>query len=192
MGCGSSSPELTETIEDLFPMKIGNYWTYHDQDFENNTDETTPWEIRTIYDTLGHHVYPILNNGIEYDFYYRYEKVYFDIDRPQLFLQYPLNPGHAAALFGAIQPYGSDWMESNMLFCESVNETVDLGFEKFNCIKYSLFNFDGTQNKKDIPDYAYAWFAMHKGLVKYEHYRQDSLHNAKLVFMRELKGYRVE
>ena len=111
----------------------------------------------------------------------------------QLFLQYPLNPGKGVYISSENFPFGSDWMQNNTLFCESLNETVDLGFEKFNCVKYSLFFFDGTQNKSDLPEIAYAWFAMHKGLVKYEHYRRDSLNNEALIFKRELTSlYRIQ
>ena len=74
-------------------------------------------------------------------------------------------------------------VDRSILTCESQNEIVDLGFEKFTCVKFHLTRIYGT-----LPyEYNYSfWYALNKGKIKHEASYGNSL------FYREtLTGYHV-
>jgi len=200
VGCGdSTSTSSNETIQQVFPLKVGNQWIYSYQEFQNDgglrIDDTSRFFITDESSFLGHTAFTILVNGDtskQVMFYYVGQSDLYSVELGQyIFIQlrYPINIGKSVALLDTIYPNGDTRKEFIVL--RSKNESIIVPAGAFTCLHFDDIKIGGPPDQIDTLTMAREYYALDKGLVKEDDYINGINSNLYLRQSRKLLSYQV-
>ena len=191
----STSVGLSGNVTDLFPLKIGNTWTYLIKDYDTTgkvaSQGSDIWTVTSKVDTMGNAVYFFSTQNGPSALYYHGDKLFVFGNYGLPLLQYPVSRGAVLIRRDTIYAYPSDTTvsKSYTTFLGD-NVVLDLGFEKFFCSKFEFMSIGGPVSHPDSSNASTLYFAAKKGLVKEADY---DFYN-KVRYLRrtyELQSYKV-
>ena len=181
-GCKSSttptSPTSTASVQDIYPLKMGDSWTNHRQIFSANGTITFD-----IIDTLtlprqitfqGHEAFqqsltPIDTIGTVWYYYNSTSDINF-VHHPQSdfeiahYLHYPMSIGETFILSEDSTSL-KNLDEKSALLLRSTNENVTVPAGTFSCVYFEKFGITTTNGVVDTEMYEKLYFAPGVGLV---------------------------
>jgi uncharacterized protein DUF3108 len=174
LGCtNSSSPETTQTIQNAFPLKIGNSWTYQASGYDPNGilhKDTARFSIDSAGTVNGHAGFYISMFGVGFIYYSGDDLMASDLtgDDPQFWMRYPMETGEE---FVIKDTSSGSYRERDVMRLVSKNTTVTVPAGTFTCIWYKTTGMDNTLNGTfDTTTSSDLYVALGVGQIKQENY----------------------
>jgi hypothetical protein len=182
-GCKTSTAPPSTTIQDVFPLKVGDRWTYHTQNFrlDGTTSVDTTVAIMIVrqatYQGNSAFVYSIgdTNDNDNRNI------VYYDANSnvtmlkdgfPTTMLHYPMNDDESLTLHDTTYP--DNTISREILVLRQSNETVSVPAGNFVCLHYDDLRIRGTANALDTTYKAILYFSVGTGLVQERDYAEKN------------------
>jgi hypothetical protein len=207
-GCKSStSPGDPTTIQQLFPLAYGNYWTYDQKVF--NSDGSIQNETTQTNEIIG--TQPVHGHqGFNADFGSGAGILYFsgsdllqvqsDSSVPQVMLHYPMYMGQTITLQDTTIVFKVDTAvleilsQNVQLTFHSAGDQVIVPAGTFSCYHFenrSITAYQGGTYGKTDTSSLHLYYSPGVGLIRETVYASDS-GTVKLVATQELMSYRVK
>lgn len=180
-GCKNSTSPSNTSIQDVFPLKIGDKWVYHIQNFLSNgatfVDTTTEIFILRQADYQGNSafVYSLDDtNSID-----NKNIVYYDATSNVIMLKdgyattmlhYPMKENESLTLHDTT--YSNGTIKREILVLRESNEPVSTPAGNFICLHYDDLSIRETSNISDTGYKAMLYFSIGTGLVQERDYTE--------------------
>lgn len=180
LGC-KSNPSTTSSntaIQDIFPLKVGNSWTYLQTYYDTGDTISGTLSVTGEETYHGFHAYFYSLSGPVYNIdYYSGPNVYSvaatdKIHNPHISLHYPMNIGETFLLDSA--SWDPPYTETLKLIQNS--ELISTPAGVFNCVHFQLFSGNVLQSTTDSTAIRDDYYAPGIGLVRFRDY---NMYNGK-------------
>lgn len=177
-GCSEDPVPSGGTIQQLFPLTVGNSWTLQQTIYDDagnvinlDTTRTTVDSAGTVFGHSGfhstdhgEHVFFYYQNGIDF----RYQNIRDETDN-HIMIRYPMAENEILVLKDTTTEDGYRTKEFIKLISENTSITVPAG--SFNCVTYINYYLYGNATL-DTTSYTVMSFAFGKGLIQRDSYRR--------------------
>jgi len=189
----SSGTPASATKQDLFPLSVGNHWTYHTKGYDLNTIDTTYTILIANEETYqGHDAFAYTasnywNDGI----YYRSNSdIYNVVSTTSTFLlRYPMSVGASIVVLDTV--YSNGQFNKLTFILKDSNEAVLVPAGTFICYHYDQVQVDGTPSMIDTNTKSF-FYSPGVGLVQQKNYQKSySMKTTNLEQAYELVNYQV-
>lgn len=176
LGCETSSGggPLGETIQNVFPMKVGNSWSYLATSYHVNggiaEQDTFRFSIDSAGTVNGHAGFYASLFGVGFLYYSGNDLMADDLtgDKPQFWMRYPMEVGEEIVLKDTVN---GSYREKDIVRLVSKNTTITVPAGTFTCIWYKTTGMDNTLNGTfDTTTTSDFYVALGVGLIKTEDY----------------------
>lgn len=179
-GCSEDPVPSGGTIQQLFPLSVGNSWTlqqtiYDDAGNVTNTD-TSRMTIDSTGTVFGHSGFYFSSDG-DHGFYYyqngidvRYQDPKDEQDN-SIVMRYPMAENEILVIKDTTTEAGYRTKEFIKLISENTSVTVPAG--TFNCLTYIKYRLYGNSTL-DTTSYIVMSAAFGKGIIQQDIYRRTS------------------
>jgi hypothetical protein len=146
---GTSPSASNTSIQDIFPLKVGNSWVYAVTEYSSDgtVKGTFPDTIRIVGSTTsqGAPAFEYTQQGADtLLFYYSGSSDLYSVQRgnASIALHYPMNIGDTYVLSDSIYPSGFE--DKYVLILQSNNESVTVPAGSFSSVHYDQLEIEGT------------------------------------------------
>ena len=198
LGCDStSSPTDDYTIQNIFPLKVGNTWTLHRVDYNQDGSIAEEYDDTLSIDSSG-------IAGGHSGFYFNFADggafVYYSgtdlmryseqSDRSSLMLRYPMELNKDLVLRDTTYQDGYRSKETLRLVAKDFQVAAPAG--TFNCLKYEITNMSGPDTAFVTSSMDNIYFAANVGFIGEDLYRFWPDNTKRLRFSTRLVSYTVK
>lgn len=178
-GCSEdSATPNTYTIQNVFPLKVGNKWTYQNTyynldgsiDTTNGSDSVIFLvDSAIVYNSIPAYAMTIVEKSIMY--YLNTDLFMVDqfSGNPRLILRYPMNINETILIKDTT--YSSGGRSKNILRYVSDNVSITVPAGTFNCINYEQISLNGEKDALDTTFRSNIYLSFGIGLIKEDSYR---------------------
>jgi len=196
-GCKQTTSISNDSIEDVFPLKVGDSWTYHLQNWTDSVtkvvDTTINILIQSQLNVQGHttYFYTLGDTNHKNSMYYSGTDLFMgsDSNSSSLSLRYPMSPDEAIVTFDTTNSDGIR-QTSKLIFRQS-NEPISVPAGQFSCYHYEELRMITFQNKTDTVFLSKLYYAKNVGLVLEEDFLNYT-GNRYMSLLEQLLTYVVE
>lgn len=199
--CKNATTPDTATIEQLFPMSVGNSWTYHSQSFNQDgsisKDTTLAWlTITGTQQYQGHLAYiTAFGGGSDQSLLFYSGSDLMQVSSsspssaPQSILHYPMNSGSTFTFRDTTYPDGR--VDRSLLVLRGKNENVTVPAGSFSCYHFETLDVYGMPSSLDTGYSEDLYFASNVGWIQGKSYSRNN-GVRYLGSMQSLKSYVVK
>ncbi|MDP4219636.1 MAG: hypothetical protein Q8916_06505 [Bacteroidota bacterium] len=177
-GTSAPSPGSTASVQDLYPLKIGDSWTYHRQvlsptgsvTFDTEDTLTLPNQITFQgQQAFQQNLTPIDTIGTEW-YYYNGSSDIYSVHHPQSdfeiahYLHYPMKVGESFILADD-STFARNYDDKTVLVLRSSNESVTVPAGSFSCVYFEKYGITTTSGVVDTEMFDKLYYASGVGLV---------------------------
>jgi hypothetical protein len=170
----STTPGDTATLQQLFPLSVGNWWSYHTLEYNNDGTPSADYLdtlniLRTeVFQNIQGFVLAFTHSGDPGFLYYSGADLFSEQDppgseTPYMFLHYPMNTGQAIVVRDTTY---SDGNRDQELFIFRGIESVAVPAGSFSCHHFTRLSISASSNNTPDSSSSDFYYSPGIGLVK--------------------------